>query len=281
MSFNLSSDSRSSTPQSVSRPPTPPYFDAIIQTDTLQNTSNSKRKRLKTQYICKKCSSWSSNHRVNTITHVLSRHALSESSQLSHTSPSSQPVITSIFRTTTDQNIIRNAFNHQGYRDALVGLLTRRRMPFSSIEWAEMRDLALACNPFIQDQLVTSRRTAVRLIASNYQLYKCHIIKDSLSTAISPIHISTDLWTSPFRSSLLAVCAQWVDHEYKLQKALLGLPECRYSHSGQQQAHLLLQTLEEHEIQSRVGWHTGDNATSNDTCLENLENLLQSKHNVS
>ncbi|KAI0603786.1 hypothetical protein TUN205_11975, partial [Pyrenophora tritici-repentis] len=101
----------------------------------------------------------------------------------------------------------------------------------------------------------------------------------SLSTAVSPIHISTDLWTSPFRSSLLAVCAQWVDHEYKLQKALLGLPECRYSHSGEQQAHLLLQTLEEYGIQSRVGWHTGDNATSNDTCLEHLETLLRTKHN--
>jgi hypothetical protein len=281
MSFNYLSESSSSTPQSLSRPPTPPYFDAIIRTDTVQNTSNSKRKRLKTQYICKQCPSWSSSHRVNTITHVLKRHPLSESSQLSHTSQSSQPVITSIFRTATDQNIIRNAFNQQGYRDALVGLLTRRRMPFSSIEWAEMKDLALACNPFVQDQLITSRRTAVRIIASNYQLYKGHVIEGSLSTALSPIHISTDLRTSPFRSSLLAVCAQWVDHEYKLQKALLGLPECRYSHSGQQQAHLLLGTLEEYGIQCRVGWHTGDNATSNDTCLDHLESLLQSKHNVS
>ncbi|KAF7451177.1 hypothetical protein A1F99_029540 [Pyrenophora tritici-repentis] len=151
--------------------------------------------------------------------------------------------------------MIRNAFNEQGYRDALVGLLTRRRIAFSSIEWAEMRDLALACNPFIEDQLITSRRKAVRLIASNYQLYKGHVIKGSLSTA-------------------------WVDHEYKLQKALLGLPECRYSHSRQQQAHLLLQTLEDYRIQSRVGWHTGDNATSNDTCLEHLETLLQTKHNA-
>ncbi|KAI1525094.1 Tfo1 transposase, partial [Pyrenophora tritici-repentis] len=44
--------------------------------------------------------------------------------------------------------------------------------------------------------------------------------------------------------------------------------------------HLLLQTLEEYGIQSRVGWHTGDNATSNDTCLEHLETLLRTKHNV-
>jgi len=279
LSDNLSA-SATSTP-SLRRPVTPPHFDGVIRTETVRNTGNAKRQRLKKQYVCKHCRSWSSSHRVNTINHVLAYHTTSESSQLSQTSSSSQPAITSVFRTVSDQTIIRNAFNEQGYRDALVGLLTRRRIAFSSIEWAEMRDLALACNPFIEDQLITSRRTAVRLIASNYQLYKGHVIKGSLSTAVSPIHISTDLWTSPFRTSLLAVCAQWVDHEYKLQKALLGLPECRYSHSGQQQAHLLLQTLEDYGIQSRVGWHTGDNATSNDTCLEHLETLLRTKHNVS
>jgi len=279
-SGNLSASAMSTPP--LRRPVTPPHFDAVIRTETVRNTGNAKRQRLKTQYACKQCRSWSSSHRVNTINHVLAYHTTSESSQLSQTSSSSsQPAITSVFRTISDQTIIRNAFNEQGYRDALVGLLTRRRIAFSSIEWAEMRDLALACNPFIEDQLITSRRKAVRLIASNYQLYKGHVIKGSLSTAVSPVHISTDLWTSPFRSSLLAVCAQWVDQEYKLQKALLGLPECRYSHSGQQQAHLLLQTLEDYGIQSRVGWHTGDNATSNDTCLEHLETLLRTKHNVS
>lgn len=283
MSFNHSSESSSLTPQYLSRSISPPYFDAIIRTETFQSTSNSKRKRTRTQYVCTQCPSWSNTHRGNTIAHVLRHHAWPESSQLLHTprTPVTMPqATTSVSRTTTDQNVIRNAFDRQGYRDALAGLLTRRRMPFSSVEWAEMKDLALACNLYVQDQLITNRRTAVRLIASNYQFYKGHVIKESLSTAISPIHISTDLWTSPFRSSLLAVCAQWVDHEHKLQRALLGLPECRYGHSGQQQAQLLLGTLEEYGIQSRVGWHTGDNATSNDTCLDHLESLLQSKHNV-
>lgn len=152
-------------------------------------------------------------------------------------------------------------------------------MPFSAVEWSEMRDLAVACNPAIEDLLITSRRTAVRYIASNYELYKGQI-RDSLASAISPIHISLDLWTSPHRHSLLAVCAQWVDPDYQLQKALLGLPECRYSHSGENQAGLILDVLEEFEIQSKLGWHTGDNATSNDTCLKVLESRLLADHQV-
>lgn len=142
-----------------------------------------------------------------------------------------------------------------------------------------MKDLALACNPAIEDLLITSRRTAVRYIASNYELYKGQI-RDSLASAISPIHITSDLWTSPHQHSLLAVCAQWVDPDYQLQKALLGLPECRYSHSGEKQADIILGVLEEFEIQSKLGWHTGDNATSNDTCLEALESRLRADHQV-
>ncbi|KID86969.1 Ribonuclease H-like protein, partial [Metarhizium majus ARSEF 297] len=179
----------------------------------------------------------------------------------------------------TSQNSLRNSFNQQAYREAIVGLLTRRRMPFSAVEWSEMKDLALACNPAVEDLLITSRRTAVRYIASNYRLYQGQI-KEGLATSISPIHISSDLWTSPHRHSLLAICAQWVDSDGRLQKALLGLPECRYSHSGERQAGLILQAVEEFNIQSNLGWHTGDNATSNNSCLEVMESRLLAEHNV-
>ncbi|KAG4266894.1 hypothetical protein FPRO04_13009 [Fusarium proliferatum] len=105
-------------------------------------------------------------------------------------------------------------------------------------------------------------------------------IKDSVTTASSPIHISTDLWISPHRHSLLAVCAQWVDKVYKLRKALLSLPECAESHSGEAQAQAVIDTLEKYGIQSKLGWHTGDNATSNDTCLESIQCKLMSRHKI-
>ena len=94
---------------------------------------------------------------------------------------------------------------------------------------------------------------------------------------MSSIHISSDLWSSPNRHSLLGVTAQWVDVKCELQTALLALPECRYTHSGEHQARLLLQVLDTYSIASKIGWHTGDNATSNDTTLQHLESLLHAK----
>lgn len=180
----------------------------------------------------------------------------------------------------SSRGVLYNRFNHQRYRDALISLLTRRRLPFSAVEWPELHELTLAGNNAVKDLLITSRRTAVRHIAANYTLYRDQL-KASLLAAKGPIHISSDLWTSPHRSALLAVCAQWISHDYKLQKALLALPECRYSHGGEKQAELILSTLEIFNIQSQIGYHTSDNASSNDTCLEHLENLLLVKHEVS
>jgi hypothetical protein len=190
-----------------------------------------------------------------------------------------QQSITSMFTSISSNSALRNSFDEQRYRDALIGLLTRRRVAFSAVEWDELKDMMLAGNPAIEDLLITSRRTAVRYIASNYILYR-EQLKVKLSSARGSIHISTDLWTSPHRSALLAVCAQWVSDNYTIEKALLGLPECRYSHSGEKQAQLILETLETFGIQSQIGYHTGDNASSNDTCLKHLESLLREKHAV-
>ncbi|RKL02611.1 hypothetical protein BFJ70_g17345 [Fusarium oxysporum] len=112
----------------------------------------------------------------------------------------------------------------------------------------------------------------MRYISASYAFYAAQLA-ESLQSAISMIHLSSDLWTSPHRHGMLAVCGQWVDKGYKLRKALLGLLECRKDHSGESQAGLIADVLGRFEIR-RVGYHTGDNASSNNTCLEALSKKL-------
>lgn len=232
---------------------------------------NSKGKSL---YCCKTCIPiYQSNHRGNAAQHVRSHHPIMSSKS------TSQQSITSMFGAGISPSTLRSSFNQQGYKEAIIGLITRRRVPLSVVEWSELKQLALACNPAIEDLLITSRRSITRVIVANYELYAGQL-KDSLATAISPIHVSSDLWTSPHHHALLAVCAQWVDKDYQLRKALIGLPECRNNHSGEQQATLILRVLEGFDIQSRIGWHTSDNATSNDTCLKALSEKLAAKHKI-
>jgi len=179
---------------------------------------------------------------------------------------------------TPGESSLRNVFNVQQYNEAMVAILTRRRSPFSTVEWEEMKQLVLAANPAIEDLLITTRHMAMKVINANYRVYRSQL-RDSLQESQSMIHFSTDLWTSPHRHGVLAVCVQWVDKSYQLQKALLGMPECRFSHGGDAQASLIMDVLQIFGI-TKVGYHVGDNATSNDTCLTSLARRLKEEHQV-
>lgn len=142
-----------------------------------------------------------------------------------------------------------------------------------------MQDIMLACNPAIEDLIITSRHEAMRHITANFNLYQSQLMA-KLQHSISKIHISSDLWTSPNRHSMLAVCARWVDQNYQPKRALLSLQEIRYNHSGESQAQLIFSTLQLYGITSQLGCHTGDNATSNDTCLQHLSAKLQEEYQI-
>lgn len=102
----------------------------------------------------------------------------------------------------------------------------------------------------------------------------------AIQDAVGQIHFSTDMWTSPAHRGHLAICVQWVDGGYKLRKALLGLPQVAHSHSGEPQAEHIVGVLRSYGITTKIGYHTGDNATSNDTLLKALSGHLTSGYNA-
>lgn len=252
--------------------------------------SGKKGSKGHTIYTCKVCvlRPFSGNHRMNAVRHVQHNHPLpGPTPQFASSSPAPESTtentlthnprkLTSFFSSSPSPDSIRNVFSLPRYHDAIAALFTQRRLPFSAIEWKEFQELSLAANPYIEDQLIKTRRSLLRMIITN-EVYYREQIKESLQAAVSSIHISSDLWSSPNRHSLLGITAQWVDKNCELQTALLALPECRYTHSGEHQAELLLQVLENYNVAPKIGWHTRDNATSNDTTLQHLEQLLYAK----
>ncbi|OWT43208.1 hypothetical protein VFPPC_17455 [Pochonia chlamydosporia 170] len=154
----MSSDASSSivSAAQTSAPATPLHFDVIFKVEYVgkPNTTLKSGVQRRKQFTCRQCNSWSTPHRTNAVKHVLSVHPLSRSSQSSVSAPIAQRDISSMFVPITSQNGLRNSFNQQAYREAIIGLLTRRRMPFSAVEWSEMKDMALACNPAIEDLLI-------------------------------------------------------------------------------------------------------------------------------
>lgn len=171
-------------------------------------------------------------------------------------------------------------FDRDKYLALLVLLVCRRKLPFSIVTWPEFRRFCLALNPSIENRLISSRSTLVAHITKVYCFYRDQL-RIKLRNAKSLIHLSADLWTSPNRASFLGVHGQWVDESYKLKIFLIALPECKISHSGPQQASYIIELIRSFNIGCKVGYFTGDNAGSNDTCLQAISTALQDEYEVS
>jgi hypothetical protein len=152
----------------------PLNFHNVITTTQLKalmplQPGQKQRTRGKVAFSCNICNSYSTTNRNHAKSHISQRHPTASSSSASQHFHQAQ--IPTMLARRGSPDILRSRFNQQAYNEAIIGLLTRRRLPFSAVEWTEFRDLVLAYNPMIKDCIITLRRTAVRLILANFNLY--------------------------------------------------------------------------------------------------------------
>lgn len=96
---------------------------------------------------------------------------------------------------------------------------------------------------------------------------KRNIIKAELRDALTAVHISFDLWTSPNRFAIVAVLAHFINRQGHQQSRLLALRRQFGTHSGENLAASLVHIIQEWEIEGRVRSVISDNLAANDTCL--------------
>ena len=93
--------------------------------------------------------------------------------------------------------------------------------------------------------------------------------------ALSRIHLSIDVWTSPSRIPILGICAHFLDNSLCMRHPLLALKYLPDRHTGAAIAQVIKEVMKVYEMVERWGVLVADNATNNDTCCEALvEQLL-------
>ena len=108
-------------------------------------------------------------------------------------------------------------------RAVVTQLIVMRNLPFTAVEWLELRALLLAVNPESGDVLHTSALLVLNLIEGSYVADK-EVIRGKLAKAQSLVHLAVDVWSSLNRKNFLAIVGHFVDYSFKQRKALLGLP---------------------------------------------------------
>lgn len=162
------------------------------------------------------------------------------------------------------------------FRTSILEWYLQRHLPFDSVEDPAFRRAIIAANAGMKEYLFG--RDAMRNWAKEEYVVAKNKIKELLLNTLSKIHVSFDIWTSPYSTyAFLGVCAHFIiEREGKTvsQSTLLALRRMHGDHSGENIAKVLREVLIEFEIVDKVGVFIADNASNNDTAIKEL---LQTK----
>jgi hypothetical protein len=159
-------------------------------------------------------------------------------------------------------------------RELFADWLAADSLPFSLCKSKAFRAFLRYINPAANDLLPDSDTTIHQDVQDCYTRLKTDVAQ-RLQSALSPIHVTCDLWTSGNRLGLMGVVAHCVDEDGFLRKFTIALREVEGSHSGENMEKVLWDVLSEYQILTKLGYFTMDNATNNDTMLSALEHHLE------
>ena len=157
----------------------------------------------------------------------------------------------------------QDQLNQAPLNESLVSLFTQANLSFRIVESPEFQSFCQILKPIAKDYLTTAHSTVRSLDETMWQSQK-DLIRKRVQSALSSIHISLDIWTSPNRVLLLGIYGHFFDrNSEKLCKSLLALRPVA-SHSGEAQFETLLDVLQYYGTIRKIGAIVCDNATSND-----------------
>jgi hypothetical protein len=180
---------------------------------------------------------------------------------------------------TIDTQVLRKVLDQDIINEALISLIIVRNLPFRLVEWPEFHTFCQVINPQSHDYITVAHSQIPKKIHQLWQSRK-DIVRKKLQSALSSIHLSLDIWTSPNRLLLLGICAHFVEEgEEKLSKALLALRTV-INHSGDEQFATLLPVLQDYGIVRRLGSVVSDNASTNDTLCRAIGSYLKEEEEI-
>jgi hypothetical protein len=175
-----------------------------------------------------------------------------------------------------DAKILKKSINQDALNEALVTLIVVHNLSFCMVEWAAFHTFCQVLNEACEGKITTSHSVVRTRVGESFQKHK-DTIRKALQAALSHIHISLDIWTSPNRWLILAICAHFTSYDQKKEKALLALKKVP-GHSGDDQFSILLPVLQDYGIELKLGAIIADNAPPNNVLCRTIEKHMWDTH---
>ncbi len=102
---------------------------------------------------------------------------------------------------------------------------------FRMVEIEEFRDLIQYLNKEVNNHLPKAHATIQSWTIRTYRAEKVRI-RQKVQSALSKVHFTTDLWTSPNSLAILGIIGHYIAEDGQLQHSVLALQELDGKHSG-------------------------------------------------
>jgi hypothetical protein len=175
-----------------------------------------------------------------------------------------------------DMKILENSINQDALTEALVTLIVVHNLSFCAVEWPAFHTFCQVLNAACEGKITTCHKSLRNKVGESFQKHK-DSLRTVLQAALSHIHISLDIWTSPNRWLILAICAHFTSCDHKKEKALLALKKVS-GHSGDNQFSILLPVLQDYGIELKLGAIVADNASPNNVLCRMIEKHMWDTH---
>lgn len=130
------------------------------------------------------------------------------------------------------------------------------------------RELIAYLNVSLAALLPYARSTLRKWIFADHEAHKKRV-QTHLSSALSRVHFSFDIWTSPNSHSIIAVFGHFIDSSGKKQRRLLAFRRMAGKHTGENIAAMLVEVIQEWGVPGKqIGWFMCDNAQNNDKGID-------------
>src|SRR5258706_2717386 len=147
-----------------------------------------------------------------------------------------------------------------------VRWITTCSVSFRMATLSEIRALLCYLNPEIDNWLPNSIPTIRTWTLRTYEAQK-HQIKREVQLALSKVHFTVDLWTSPNALAILGIIVHYTSESGQLDHSVLALLELDGKHSGHNIAGCIMQVINDYGIASKRGYFMMDNADTHDTMM--------------
>lgn len=164
-------------------------------------------------------------------------------------------------------------FTQELLQSKLLEFITTARLPFRIVEHTQFKELVEAIQLAQSKIYLPSARTLRRYLDTTVQDQQKGVL--SKLPEGSRLSIALDCWTSPFQQAFMATTGYFLDHDWNYCEVLLGFEHLHGSHKGQNLSKTVIQILQNHGIANRVLSITTDNATSNDTLMRSIQEVIQ------